>query len=146
MKKFMYLLMALMLLCGLSMNAQTYGKPYRPQYTQRQHFSGYSQAPTVIMRSTSTLSGSGSTLPQAAITGTYTADQMNAATRGPRRVGEGGGFADQDDYEDDKDDPNPDLPGDNVPIGDALLPLMLCALAYLIFRARKRAKGERANG
>ena len=31
------------------------------------------------------------------------------------------------------------------PLGDALLPLMLCALAYLIFRARKRAKGERAN-
>ena len=39
-------------------------------------------------------------------------------------------------------------PGDpTIPIGDALIPLMLCACAYLIIRARKRAnKGERANG
>ena len=35
----------------------------------------------------------------------------------------------------------------NSPLGDALIPLMLCACAYLIIRARKRAnKGERANG
>ncbi len=46
----------------------------------------------------------------------------------------------------------PSTPGqgseeNQFPIGDALIPLMLCACAYLIIRARKRAnKGERANG
>lgn len=44
-----------------------------------------------------------------------------------------------------------DIGGDTQPgpspIGDALIPLMLCACAYFIIRARKRAnKGERANG
>ncbi len=133
MKKLGYLLMMLMVLVGLSLNAQTYGKPYRSPYAGQKNVSGvYQQMPSVSMRSTSTLYSSGSTLPQAAITGTYTADEMNAPARiGPRRVGEGGGFADDED---------PDLPGDTVPLGDAVLPLMLCALAFcgVVYLRRRR--------
>jgi len=140
MKKLGFILMALMLLSGLSMNAQTYGKPYRSPYTQKQSVYGYTQVPTVTMRSTSTMYGSGSALPQAAITGTYTADEMSAsvcASR-PRRIG--GGWADEDEDEEQKDDPAPELPGDTVPLGDGLWPLMLLACAYLIVRVtRKRA-------
>lgn len=134
MKKFGYLLMVLMLLSGLSVNAQSYGKPYRPQYTQRHSVSAYNQAPIVTMRSTSALGGSGSALPQAALTGTYTADDLTASSRanGPRRVG-GGGWADEDEDPDQKDDPAPDLPEDPMPLGDAAIPLTLLALAYALY-------------
>ena len=142
MKKLGFILMALMLLSGLSINAQTYGKPYRSPYTQKQGVYGNSQVPTITMRSTSTMYGSGSMLPQAAITGTYTADEMSASVcvSRPRRIG-GSGFADDDDENpEDKDNTPPEDPGDTVPLGDGVWPLLLLACAYLIVRVtRKRA-------
>lgn len=133
MKKFGYLLMMLMLLSGLSLSAQNYGKPYRPQHTQKQqNMYDYSQTPTVTMRSTSTFGSSGSALPQAAVTGTYTADQMNApAHPGHLRRDMDGGFEDEED---------PEIPEIPFPLGDAVLPLLLMALAFcgvVYFRRRR---------
>ena len=144
MKKLGYLLMMLMMLVGLSLNAQTYGKPYRSPYAGQKNVSGvYQQMPSVSMRSTSTLYSSGSTLPQAAITGTYTADEMNAPARiGPKRVG-GSGFADDDDDNPtDKDNEDPNDPGDTVPLGDAVLPLLLCAFAFcgVVYMRKRKAQ------
>ncbi len=145
MKKFVYLLMMLLMLCGLSMNAQNYGKPYRPQRNGQPRVTGvYQHMPSVEMRSTSTFGSSGSTLPQAAVTGTYTADELNAPARiGPRRVGEGGGFADgDDDNPDDKDQDPPEDPGDNVPAGSPVLPLLLMSLAFcgVVYMRKRKAQ------
>ena len=92
------------------------------------------QLPDNEMRSTSVLPASGSTLPQAAVEGpTTTYDEGTGSHKGGiRRAGGGqtGGGPD------DREDPYGD------PIGDAMLPLALLALAYLIIRVR-RAKGDR---
>ena len=93
------------------------------------------QLPDNEMRSTSVLPTSGSTLPQAAVEGTTTTyDYGNGPHKaGPRRAPEEG----------EGDTPPSDPPGPNEdPIGDAALPLMLLACAYLIIRV-VRAKGDK---
>ena len=64
-----------------------------------------------------------------------------AASYGPHRMkkDEGDELFEDEDIQDNLKEPG-------QPIGDAVLPLMLCACAFLIIRARKRAKGEKANG
>lgn len=97
-------------------------------------------------QSTSTLQGTGSSYSsQVTAVGAVTANEMATTTesyspvKGPRRAKMGDFDDSPTDYE------NKDT--EHFPIGDALIPLMLCACAYLIIRARKRAnKGERANG
>ena len=80
--------------------------------------------PVAEMTSTSIMIGSGSTLPQAAKEGvitTYSTVNTPCNQSGPRRGRPGDN---KDPYED--------------PLGDALLPLMLLACAYLIVRAARR--------
>ena len=94
------------------------------------------QQPEVKMQSTSVMMTSGSTLPQAAVTGVNVAGSTPAAYTpgkpGMRRA------ADKDD--DDTPPADPHGPMED-PIGDAGWPLALCACAYLIWRAtRKRVK------
>ena len=92
---------------------------------------GLATKPEAQMRSTSGMVYSGSTLPQAAATGTYvtgtTVGTYTPAKVHPGKirkdVGGGGTTEDEDD---------PDDPGEPNPLGDVLWPLMLCALAYII--------------
>ena len=123
MKKIKYLLIILGMASFLSVQAQ-----------------GIAQLPTTPFRSTSTMVGSGSTLPVAANTGvrvtgatvgTYADASYAAHSSRPRRV-EGSGTADDDD---------PDSPGEPAPIGDAVLPLMLMAMLFAggVYWRRKRA-------
>lgn len=122
-KTLRYLLMVISLVSVLSINAQS-----------------LAQQPNANFRSTSAMAGSGSALPQAAVTGaymtgnslgTYTPANPHGNMSGPRKIGgnTGGGSGDREDpYED--------------PIGDAALPLALLACAYVLFRyvrTRKRA-------
>ena len=109
MKALRYLLIAFAVMTALSVSAQS-----------------LAQAPEAQMQSTSSMVGSGSTLPQAVQTGAYTtydegvtapAHKPGVKTRPP-------------DWEDPYDDP----------IGDAAWPLALCALAYLIMRVARRRK------
>lgn len=99
---------------------------------------GTAQFPEATMQSTSSMVGTGSTLPQAAVSGTTLAGETPAAYA-PGRAGKirrdvGGGGTTED------EDPDPDSPGEPFPIGDAALPLMLLACAYLVVRvARRRA-------
>ena len=113
MKAMKYLLIVIGLFCILSMNAQD----------------GY-VVPEARMSSTSTMLGSGSELPQAALTGIVTADEMGEyISQGPRRV------IDEDDKDEKPEgwqDPYKD------PLGDAVLPLLLLAAGYVFFIARKR--------
>lgn len=95
------------------------------------------QQPQVQMRSTSVMAPSGSTLPQAAMTGTVTTYSIGSPAKSPkpRRAGENEGTEDEED---------PDNPAEPFPMGDALWPLMLLAGAYLTIRvARRRVRKER---
>jgi hypothetical protein len=100
---------------------------------------GLAQQPKAEMHSTSVMVSSGSALPSAAASGTVlTGSKLGTydpadATSGPQKmrrdVGGGGGTAEDED---------PDGPGDPFPVGDAALPLMLLALAYAIYKVRRR--------
>ena len=118
MKALRYLLMVVAMVSVLSVKAQ-----------------GTAQLPEAQMQSTSVMMSSGSSLPQAATTGAVLAGETPGSYSpakvppGHIRTGWGGGGSD-------REEPYAD------PIGDAVWPLMLCALAYLIIRvgrARKRA-------
>ena len=91
------------------------------------------QQPTSDFRSTSTMVGTGSTLPQAAQTGAVLAGNApSAGIRQPLRPG----TQKTVDFEGGEPD-TPQNPGD--PLGDAVWPLMVLACAYLIIRVyRKR--------
>ena len=128
-----------MVLSVLSLSAQTprYGKPYKPVYKQARYSAASveAQAPTATIGSTgSEMMSSGSSLPQAAVTGTSTTYDRHNAPGGPRRAADG----------DDDDTPPEDPHGPmEDPIGDAGWPLAICALAYLIIRvARRRALND----
>ena len=89
--------------------------------------------PTPEMRSTSAMVSSGSALPQAAVTGAKTTYDTQPGRTGNARKTVGGGSEAGDD--------EPAVPSEPFPLGDAMLPLALCALAYLIWRvARKRTR------
>jgi hypothetical protein len=95
----------------------------------------WSEQPKASMHSTSTMPLSGSNLPQAAVNGTYTTYDQTNAPSGPRRI------IDEDD-EKDKEDNGWAEPG--LPLGDALLPLLLLAAGYAVYVARrKRVAAER---
>ena len=102
------------------------------------------QKPEAQMQSTSVMVSTGSNLPSAAATGTYTTGSTPgtyspATVAGPRRSKKeddnpGGGF-NSDDNDNDRDEPWKN------PIGDAIIPLALLACVYLIVRvARKRKR------
>lgn len=89
------------------------------------------QKPEIGFQSTSSMVGSGSTLPQAAQTGTYTTYDMGTFSHKPgiRRAGEDDGFEDEDD---------PTNPGEPFPIGDGLWALIALAAGYAVFRIRRK--------
>ena len=121
MKTLRYLLIVIGLVSVLSVSAQS-----------------TAQLPQAQMQSTSGMVYSGSTLPQAAVTGAY----VTGSTPGsysPARVHVGTirkGASDED--EGDTPPENPPGPNEN-PVGDAMIPLALLACAYVLARAfRKR--------
>lgn len=79
--------------------------------------------PEARMYSTSAMLGSGSSLPQAAVTGTTTTyeNATPATITNPQKSGRPGDWQE---------------PG--LSLGDAVLPLLLLAAGYMLFVARKR--------
>ena len=87
------------------------------------------EQPNAVFQSTSALQGSGSQYsanPMLNADGTASYNGAAASTpSGPRHAK--------------MNNPNPGVEGEgNDPIGDAVLPLMLCACAFLIYRAYRR--------
>ena len=117
-----YLLITFAVIMGMSVNAQNLAQQPVPQF-----------------RSTSSMVTSGSTLPQAAQSGAYTTydygyNPSRANKPGLRREDlDGDGFEDEE-FGEHGDDPYAD------PIGDALLPLLLMALAFGTYVALKRKR------
>lgn len=135
MKTLRYLLIVIGVLSVVSVAAATFGTTYQPQRRGIQYSQHYAEMPTLTMSSTgSVMMKSGSALPMAAVSGTTTADDY--APSGPRRakrdVGEGGTTEDGDE--------DPDNPGEPMPLGDVLWPLMLMALAFcgVVYLRRKK--------
>lgn len=120
MKAMKQLLIVIGLVSILSLNAQN-----------------FVEQPYAQMRSTSAMKGISSSLPQAAVSGTYTTYDSNSPY-GPRTSSQGPkkAAAKEDDEE---DTPPADPPGPmENPLGDAVLPLLLLAAGYVFFIARKR--------
>ena len=116
MKALRYLLMVVAMVSVLSVKAQS-----------------TAQLPEVQMQSTSVMVSSGSSLPQAAVTGTYMAGETPssysaAGNHGHIRRG-------LDDGDDDKD-----KPGQPFPVGDAVWPLLALASAYAVLRVYRRKR------
>ncbi len=130
-----YLLMMVAVLSVLGLSAQTpkYGRTYNPQHKQAVYTSVQAQAPQATMSSTSTMMSSGSTLPQAAVTGTSTTFDVGSRPGKIRRDVGGGGTTEDD-------DPDPDLPVEPAPIGDGLWALMVLAGAFAFVRVFLRRK------
>ena len=130
-----YLLMMVAVLSVLGLSAQTpkYGRTYNPQHKQAVYTSVQAQAPQATMSSTSsTWVSSGSTLPQAAVTGTTTTYDTGGKPGSIRRS-----KMDDDDWE---DDPTPEPPSEPAPIGDGLWALMVLAGAFAFVRVFLRRK------
>lgn len=142
MKTMRYIWIILGLLSVVVVEAATYGKSYQPQYNHRAVYSQVqmcAEMPIAGMESVnSTTMYSGTSLPLAAATGVSTAgDNPSDRGGGPRR-------AKKEDYFGDEtidDTGNPTQPG--TPIGDAVLPLMLMAIGYVVWKRRRREERYR---
>jgi hypothetical protein len=88
--------------------------------------------PEMQMQSTSVMQGSGSTLPNAAVDGPYTTYDRytpEGSSKGPRRAKK-----EDDGRPGDWTDPYKD------PLGDAMIPLALLAVAYALARVYRRKR------
>lgn len=141
MKALRYLLIVMAVLSVVSVQAATLGTPYQPQTRGIRYTSYHSQMPTVAMNSTaaSKMMSSGSSLPMAAVSGVYvtgaTPESSSPVTKHPGHVRRGMG-----DDETTEDDPDPVKPGEPSPLGDVLWPLMLMALAYVVYLTSRKKK------
>ena len=123
MKTLRYLLNMIAVVSVLSLSAQTpnYGKPYKPQGTVGSVYAqSEAQMPAATMGSANAeYVYSGSSLPMAAQTGVVTTYDKSPSISRPRRG------ADEGDTPPD----NPHGPNED-PIGDAMWPMMMLALAF----------------
>ena len=121
------------LICVLNVaQAATFGSMPQAQRPGTPFSNSYTQMPTATMGSTgSTMMRSGSTLPMAAVSGVYTTDNHS---RAPRRRISGSGSGTGGNGAEETTNPFED------PIGDAMLPLMLMALAFcgVVYLRRKK--------
>lgn len=141
MKTLRYILSLIAILSVVSVAAATFGKPYQPQGHGVQYASSYTQMPTLPMSSTgSAMMKSGSALPMAAVTGTETTYSIGSSAKISKpRKDLSGGSGTEDEEPDEQEEP--------FPLGDAMLPMLLCAAVFCgaiaIRRKRSAIKGER---
>lgn len=134
-----YLLSLIAILSVVSVSAATFGTTYQTQRRGIQYAQLNTPMPTLAMSSTgSVMMQSGSTLPMAAVSGTTTTEQT-----APNR------------HRAKKEDPDPSNPfgGQTIggvdnpnepgtPIGDAAVPMMLMALAWVMVRMIRRKAAQ----
>lgn len=122
MKALRYLLMVVAMVSVLSVHAQS-----------------TAQLPELQMQSTSVMAGSGSALPQAAATGTVVTGSTpgtfssSSVHGGIRRIGGSGSGTGGNEAQENE---NPW----ETPIGDVLWPLMLMAMAYVVYLTSRKKK------
>ncbi len=135
MKTLRYLLSLVAILSVVSVSAATFGTTHQSQKRGIQYTSSYSQMPTLSMSTmNASMMKSGSALPMAAVSGTTTADDNAPNRHRAKRA------VDEDDIEVPKPDDN-EIP-DPTPIGDAAVPMMLMALAWVMVRMIRRKAAQ----
>ena len=135
MKTLRYLLSLVAILSVVSVSAATFGKPYQTQRRGIQYAQLSTPMPTLSMSTMNApMMSSGSTLPMAAVSGTTTADDNAPNRHRAKRA------VDEDDIEVPKPDDN-EIP-DPTPIGDAAVPMMLMALAWVMVRMIRRKAAQ----
>ena len=145
MKTLRYLLSLVAILSVVSVSAATFGTTYQRQRRGIQYAQLNTPMPTLAMSSlNAAMMNSGSALPMAAVSGTTTTEQTAPNRRRAK-----------------KEDPDPSNPFDDgtgtggtvniggtgnpfepgTPIGDAAVPMMLCAMLFagVIYTRRKKA-------
>ena len=131
-----YLLSLIAILSVVSVSAATFGTTYQPQYNRQTRGIRYentcTQMPTLSMSTmNASMMKSGSALPMAAVSGTTMANDN--APGGPRRMKKEGDFEDEEE---------PDVPINPFPLGDAAVPMMLMALAWVMVRMIRRKAAQ----
>ena len=117
MKTLRYLLITFAVMLVMSVNAQ-----------------GLAEKPQVGFQSTSSMVGSGSTLPQAAQTGTWTTYDEGVGGTRANKPGIRRGLDDDDDI---------NKPGQPFPIGEGMWVLMFCAVIFSGVIAFRRKRQQR---
>ena len=127
-------------LMALPVLAQNYGNPYKPATQNGMHQVG-TPVPAASFQSTSAMSGSGSTYsanPTLNNDGTAAYNGASSPAKAPGGPHRAPDTVNPDD--DDAPEGHETRPDDPNPLGDAVLPLLLMALAfcgYVYFRKRK---------
>lgn len=126
-------LIGLLAVLPIAISAVEIKNTYHPVGYDQQRARVYTEAPAAVFQSTSTLAGSGSTWSATPmLNADGTAYDPSVSPRGPRRMK----------MDDEEDEPAVIVtPTGKQPLGDALLPLFLFALAYAGYKvlARKKA-------
>lgn len=146
MKQLRYILIVIGVLSVVAVSAATFGAPYTPNHVSYQPMQSQGvQMPTAAMRSTSAMRYSGSALPMAAATGVSTTCNNQG---GPRRAKKGNPFEEETGGEAEtiagSGTSTPLEPG--LPIGDAVLPLMLMAMLFAGVIAVRKKRVVKVNG
>ena len=121
-KTLRYLLVSFAVMAVISVSAQSLAEPPRADF-----------------HSTSSMVGSGSTLPQAVQEGTYTTYDMNSNAIRANKPGVRRGL----DPEDEGEGGQTPKPGQPFPIGDAAWPLLFCAAIFSGVIAFRRKRQQR---
>ena len=129
-------LIGLLAVLPIAMSAVEFKNTYRPIGYDQQRARVYTEAPATVFQSTSTLAASGSAWSATPMLGEDgMAYNPSVNPSGPRKMR----------MEDDEDEPAViETPTGKQPIGDAVLPLMIMALAFcgvVYLRRRKALKG-----
>ena len=127
MKTLRYMLIAVALLSVMSASAHMFDKQW-------------GQKPVMEMRSTSTMAYSGSTLPQAAATGVTLATVADVETSTSTRPYHPGHIRRGIDDDDENEKPEGWVDPYKDPLGDVLWPLMMMAMAYVVYLKSRKKK------
>ena len=111
--------------------------------TAQANFTAQAESPKYQFHTTSAMAGSGTTLPNSAVTGTTTTGDMPvyASGRNLRR-----GVGDNDGFEEDENEPQP--MEEPQPIGECTWALLLMAMAYcacVAYRKVRALRGQKAT-
>ena len=143
MRTLRYLLSLIAILSVVSVSAATYGKPHQRQKRGIQYTQLNASMPTLAMSSlNAAMMSSGSALPMAAVSGTTTTEQMMPNRRRAKKE-------ESNPFEEEGSGTEVTIDGTGTPlepgspIGDAALPMMLMALAWVMVRMIRRKAAAR---
>ena len=129
----------LLALMPIVVNAVEYKNMYRPTRYDRHMTAMQAEAPSAVFRSTGTLAGSGSAYSANPVLGEDGTATLGGASSAPAKAPGGPRRIVNPDGDDEDDTEN------GTPIGDALLPLLLLACAYLCTRVFRRNRAMKGN-